>query len=184
MRPGASVVEVQLYGFDAHVPHLQDPLFNAKARHDGQRTMHGCLGVSAALAIVASSARGCNESTSMPWQTSLCSRAELFAAQHRTAHRGPELSGCPCSLYRVPPHRQHRHQQGPWHAVQDKDTRVLWWVLMGCDPTAWQPSPAEAAGKGSPKGWAKNRNMVLRWEALEAALRQVGRRVWRAAKCF
>jgi hypothetical protein len=26
------MVEVQPYGFDAHVPHLQDPLFNAQAR--------------------------------------------------------------------------------------------------------------------------------------------------------
>jgi hypothetical protein len=30
MRPGASMIEVQPYGFDAHVPHLQDPLFNAQ----------------------------------------------------------------------------------------------------------------------------------------------------------
>ncbi|KAI3432877.1 hypothetical protein D9Q98_010460 [Chlorella vulgaris] len=85
MRPGASMIEVQPYGFDAHVPHLQDPLFNA----------------------------------------------------------------------------------------QDNETQVMWWVLMGCDPTAWRASPEEAAGHGVEASWAKNRNMFLRWEALETALRQV-----------
>lgn len=32
MRPGASVIEIQPFGFDAHPPHLQDPVFNAMAR--------------------------------------------------------------------------------------------------------------------------------------------------------
>lgn len=30
MRPGSSLIEIQAYGFDTHVPHLQDPLFNAE----------------------------------------------------------------------------------------------------------------------------------------------------------
>jgi len=30
LRPGSSVIEIQAYGFDAHTPHLQDPLFNAE----------------------------------------------------------------------------------------------------------------------------------------------------------
>jgi hypothetical protein len=51
----------------------------------------------------------------------------------------------------------------------------MWWVLMGCDPTAWRASPEEAAGLGVEASWAKNRNMFLRWEALETALRQVRR---------
>jgi hypothetical protein len=57
--------------------------------------------------------------------------------------------------------------------LQDADTQVLWWVLMGCDPTAWRPSPAEATETGVEASWAKNRNMHLRWEAMEAVLRQV-----------
>lgn len=86
MRAGASVIEVQPFGFDQHPPHLQDPLFNA----------------------------------------------------------------------------------------QDADTAVLWWVLQQCDPSAWRPSPAEAARAGAAGGWAKNRNVRLPWAALEEALGQVG----------
>jgi hypothetical protein len=38
MRPGSSMIEVQPYGFDAHVPHLQDALFNAQvSRPVGQQ---------------------------------------------------------------------------------------------------------------------------------------------------
>lgn len=48
---------------------------------------------------------------------------------------------------------------------------------MGCDPTAWRPSPAEAAQTGVEASWAKNRNMHLSWEAFDAVLRQVG--MWR-----
>lgn len=51
---------------------------------------------------------------------------------------------------------------------------MLWWVLQGCDPGAWAPSPQEAAGKGDPEAWVKNRNVLLRWDALHTALRQVG----------
>lgn len=57
---------------------------------------------------------------------------------------------------------------------QDDDTAVLWWVLQQCDASAWRPSPAEAEGNGAEKGWAKNRNLLLPWAALEAALVQVG----------
>lgn len=42
MRPGSSMLEVQPYGFDAHVPHLQDPLFNAEVRwRSSSRTCQG-----------------------------------------------------------------------------------------------------------------------------------------------
>lgn len=44
---------------------------------------------------------------------------------------------------------------------------------MGCDPEASKPSPAEAAGTGAKANYVKNRNMVLRWEALDTALQQV-----------
>lgn len=50
---------------------------------------------------------------------------------------------------------------------------MLWWVLQGCDPDGYVPSPAEAAGKGVAASWVKNRNVILRWEALQTALRQV-----------
>ena len=49
MRPGSSMIEVQAYGFDAHVPHLQDALFNAQVsgpagvrRRAGGRLPRGC----------------------------------------------------------------------------------------------------------------------------------------------
>jgi len=56
---------------------------------------------------------------------------------------------------------------------QDSESQVLWWVLQGCDPGAWQPSPQEASSKGDKGSWAKNRSILLRWEALDTALRQV-----------
>lgn len=63
----------------------------------------------------------------------------------------------------------------PLAGMQDKESQVLWWVLQGCDPEGYVPCPAEAAGKGMAASWVKNRNVILRWEALETALRQVSR---------
>lgn len=88
--------------------------------------------------------------------------------------RGESPAGCNSAASR--PHLR----AGGCHPIdflvfpQDKDSQVLWWVLMGCDPAAWRPSPMEAAARGEESNWAKNRNMVLRWEALEMALQQVG----------
>jgi hypothetical protein len=58
-------------------------------------------------------------------------------------------------------------------SLQDVESQVQWWVPMGCDPQAWRPSPEETAGEGDKGSWAKNRNMVLRWEALDTALPEV-----------
>ncbi|KAL4423825.1 hypothetical protein ABPG75_001126 [Micractinium tetrahymenae] len=65
------------------------------------------------------------------------------------------------------------HLQDPLFNAEDKESQVLWWVLQGCDPAGYLPSPAEAAGKGVAASWVKNRNIILRWKALETALRQV-----------
>ncbi|KAL4446247.1 hypothetical protein ABPG77_003054 [Micractinium sp. CCAP 211/92] len=65
------------------------------------------------------------------------------------------------------------HLQDPLFNAEDKESQVLWWVLQGCDPEGYVPSPAEAAGKGVAASWVKNRNVILRWEALQIALRQV-----------
>ncbi|PRW61290.1 Autophagy-related 8d [Chlorella sorokiniana] len=67
------------------------------------------------------------------------------------------------------------HLQDPLINAQDSESQVLWWVLQGCDPSAWQPSPQEAARKGDSEAWAKNRSVLLRWVALDTALRQLAR---------
>lgn len=56
---------------------------------------------------------------------------------------------------------------------QDNATGVLWWVLSVCDPAAFTPGKDEAAGRGNPAGYAKERNIVLRWDALDAMLQKV-----------
>lgn len=50
------------------------------------------------------------------------------------------------------------------------------WKLLLCDPEAsWTPSEREAAeiaaGRPSRPSWAKHRNLLVEWEALETALR-------------
>lgn len=96
----------------------------------------------------------------------LCPVLETQAQMlHRAAGSTRTLGCAPCSeLFMFTP-----------PTMQDKDSQVLWWVLQGCDPDGYRPSPAEAAGKGAAASWVKNRNVILRWEALETALRQVSR---------
>ena len=133
MRPGSSMIEVQAFGFDEHIPHLQDPLFNHEVGEGGVRR-RGVAWHSAALL----------DNPRLP----------AYNAALITQTLTPRLP--------LPP-----------FPVQDKESEVLWWVLMGCDPDAWRPSPAEAARKADPGSWVKNRSMYVRWEALEAALHQV-----------
>jgi hypothetical protein len=65
------------------------------------------------------------------------------------------------------------HLQYPIFNMRDNATGVLYWVLSVCDPAAFTPGQDEAAGRGNPAGYAKERNIVLRWDALDAMLQKV-----------
>jgi hypothetical protein len=45
--------------------------------------------------------------------------------------------------------------------LQDKDSRVLWWVISACHPRFSTPGRHEARGTGKKSSWAKNRNLRL-----------------------
>ncbi len=46
--------------------------------------------------------------------------------------------------------------------LQDAESQVLWWVISICDPAAWTPGKAEAAGQAATWRLAKNRNLIVR----------------------
>lgn len=108
---------------------------------------------------------GCLQSETAAPGASLSSAGNAGSDAAQAAGSTRTLGCAPCSeLFMFTP-----------PTMQDKDSQVLWWVLQGCDPDGYRPSPAEAAGKGAAASWVKNRNVILRWEALETALRQVSR---------
>lgn len=67
----------------------------------------------------------------------------------------------------------------PW--PQDEDTQVQWWKLFTCDPQegrSWTPGAMElerrAAGlQPDPNMGPKYRNLIVRWEGLDTALRAI-----------
>ena len=132
LPPGASMIELLPYGFDATPAHLQYSLFNFEVCQ-GPRC--GCFGLHSAAAP-----------------------RPLLAAHH-----GPVRPACSfCSPHPAPsPHPPTK---------QDSESRVLWWVLALCDPALSTPGVAEAVGAGTSGYWAKNRNVLLPWPALQHAL--------------
>jgi hypothetical protein len=52
--------------------------------------------------------------------------------------------------------------------LQDNATQVLWWMISACDPGASTPGEAEVQGRGTPVGWAKDRNLRIGWVARRA----------------
>ena len=92
MRNGSSMIEVQAYGFDAHVPHLQYPLFNAEDRESRvqwwvlQSCDPGAVVASAGEAAGVGSARewAKNRSTRVPWSA-------LDTALRKVARTGGDM---------------------------------------------------------------------------------------------
>lgn len=152
MRPGSSVIELTMFGFEELAPgvqrgpHIQYPrrnMFVSDARRAG-------WGVSKGQGSAAA-----------------CVREGAPAALQPTS---------PCSV-RPASSLQPRH---PWPA-QDEDTQVQWWKLLTCDPQegrSWTPGEMElerrAAGLPPDTNLGpKYRNFIVRWEGLDTALRAI-----------
>lgn len=73
-------------------------------------------------------------------------------------------SGCRCSLkHPLAVDHPPRPSFLPPSCLQDAESQVLWWVVSICDPAAWAPGQAEAAGQKATWRQAKNRNLIVRW---------------------
>ena len=141
MRPGSSMIELQPYGFDEGPAHLQYPLFNMRVR----------------LCMPACCCRGLPSQLCLPPTCLGCVQphASVHAAGTHPARCAHAARSKPAPLrFFLPPYRL--------SLPQDNATGVLWWVLSVCDPTAFTPGKDEAAGRGNPAGYAKERNIVLR----------------------
>lgn len=112
-------------------------------------------------------------------------RADIFIGAHGANMANGWLMRPGSSVLEL---TMHQFEEGPAHAqypkrnMFDADTQVQYWKVLLCDerrypPGSWSPGPKEeedrAGGKVWHPLWPKFRNLAVRWEVIDMALREI-----------
>ncbi|KAI7844598.1 hypothetical protein COHA_001838 [Chlorella ohadii] len=112
-------------------------------------------------------------------------RADIFIGAHGANMANGWLMRPGSSVLEL---TMHQFEEGPAHAQYpkrntfDADTQVQYWKVLLCDPQryppgSWSPGPMEEEGRAAGKVWhplwPKFRNLAVRWEVIDMALREI-----------
>ncbi|PRW58044.1 hypothetical protein C2E21_3663 [Chlorella sorokiniana] len=112
-------------------------------------------------------------------------RADIFIGAHGANMANGWLMRPGSSVLELTMHQFEEgaaHAQYPKRNTFDIDTQVQYWKVLLCDerrypPGSWSPGPKEeedrAAGKIWHPLWPKFRNLAVRWEVIDIALREI-----------